>query len=103
MQSFKTNAVKKEASPTKLPNTQPKLAAKPIEKASPVKVPENQILHTPDVKAKKPKPVMKDAETQTERSDVQVMKAKALREAQESSLRQLNQSVKRTSVSNLGF
>lgn len=86
MQSFKTNIAKKADSPTKLPNTQPKLAAKPVEKASPVKVPDNQILHTADLKAKKPKPIMKDAETQTDRSDVQAMKAKILREAQTSSV-----------------
>ena len=47
---------------------------------------------------------MKDAETQTERSDVQAMKARMLREKQTSSLTQLNitGSKKQSSLSMVG-
>lgn len=76
------NIVKKTAeSPLKpkvVPNVEkPTLVSKPLD---------NLISHATDLKAKKPKPEMKDAETQTDRSDVQALKARLLREKQTSSL-----------------
>jgi hypothetical protein len=64
--------VKKEPLVPKKPVESP-IKPKPAPKVMPSPLPkftENQIIHSNDMKTKKPKPEMKDAETQTERSDV---------------------------------